>query len=74
MNTGRGISRIIEAAAEKGLPKLGKKMKINAVAPAELEKFAQSAQPAVRTIIQEKLGADGAKLLDAMLANIDKVR
>ena len=36
---GRGVSRVIEAS-EKGLPKLSKKMKVNAVPAAELKKFA----------------------------------
>lgn len=74
VGAGRGISRIIEASSEKGLPKLAKKMKINAVPPAELEKFAASAQPAVRKIIADKLGAEGEDMLNAMLANIDKVK
>lgn len=69
---GRGISRIIEASAEKGLPKLGKKMAINAVPPAELKKFAAVAQPAVRKVIEDQLGADGTAMLNAMLADIDK--
>ncbi|MGH1357877.1 MAG: DctP family TRAP transporter solute-binding subunit [Burkholderiaceae bacterium] len=74
VGAGRGISRIIEASSEKGLPKLAKKMKINAVPPAELDKFAKSAQPAVKKIISEKLGAEGDAMLSAMLANIEKVK
>ena len=69
---GRGISRIIEASTEKGLPKLGKKMTINAMPPAELKKFAAVAQPAVRKVIEEQLGAEGMAMLNAMLADIDK--
>ncbi|UCE30590.1 MAG: DctP family TRAP transporter solute-binding subunit, partial [Burkholderiales bacterium] len=57
VEAGRGISRIIEASTEKGLPKLAKKMKINAVPQAELKKFAASAQPAVRKLLEEQLGA-----------------
>jgi TRAP-type C4-dicarboxylate transport system substrate-binding protein len=72
VGAGRGISRIIEASAEKGLPKLGKKMTINAIPPAELKKFAELAQPAVRKVIEEQLGADGVEMLNAMLAEIDK--
>ena len=72
VGAGRGISRIIEASAEKGLPKLGKKMAINAVPPAELKKFAAVAQPAVRKVIEEQLGAEGTAMLNAMLANIDQ--
>ncbi len=72
VGAGRGISRIIEASTEKGLPKLGKKMTINAIPPAELKKFAAVAQPAVRKVIEEQLGADGVAMLNAMLADIDK--
>ncbi|MEZ5644619.1 MAG: DctP family TRAP transporter solute-binding subunit [Burkholderiaceae bacterium] len=71
-NAGRGISRIVEASAEKGLPKLGKKMTINSLPPEELKKFAAVAQPAVRKVIEEQLGADGTAMLNAMLAEIDK--
>ncbi|WP_418320212.1 DctP family TRAP transporter solute-binding subunit [Piscinibacter sakaiensis] len=72
VGAGRGISRIIEASTEKGLPKLGKKMTINAIPPAELKKFAAVAQPAVRKVIEEQLGAEGVSMLNAMLADIDK--
>jgi len=74
VEAGRGISRIIEASTEKGLPKLAKKMEINAIPPAELKKFAALAQPAVRKVIEEQLGADGIAMLDAMMANIDAVK
>ena len=74
VGAGRGISRIIEASAEKGLPKLGQKMAINAIPPAEIEKFAAMAQPAVRKVIEEKLGNDGKVMLDAMLAEIEKAK
>ncbi|MCB1915676.1 MAG: DctP family TRAP transporter solute-binding subunit [Rhodocyclaceae bacterium] len=74
VDAGRGISRIIEASDEKGLPKLGKKMAVNAIPPAELAKFAKAAQPAVRKVIEEQLGADGVAMLDAMLANIEAVK
>lgn len=72
VGAGRGISRIIEASTEKGLPKLGKKMAINSLPPAELKKFAAASQPAVRKVIEEQLGAEGVAMLNAMLANIDK--
>ena len=72
VEAGRGISRIIEASSEKGLPKLGKKMTVNAVPPAEMKKFAAVAQPAVRKVIEEQLGAEGTAMLNAMLAEIDK--
>jgi len=66
---GRGVSRVIEAS-ERGLPALSKKMEVNAVSPAELEKFAAAAQPAVRKLIDEKLGSEGTAMLDAMLSAI----
>jgi len=66
---GRGVSRVIEAS-EKGLPALSKKMKVNTVSPAELKKFAAVAQPAVRKLIDEKLGSEGTAMLDAMLSGI----
>jgi len=74
VDAGRGISRIIEASAEKGLPKLGQRMAVNAIPPAELAKFAAVSQPAVRQVIEQQLGADGIEMLDAMLANIEKVK
>jgi tripartite ATP-independent transporter DctP family solute receptor len=72
VGAGRGISRIIEASNEKGLPKLGKKMTINAIPPAELKKFAAASQPAVRKVIEEQLGPEGVAMLAAMQADIDK--
>ena len=67
---GRGVSRVIEAS-EKGLPALSEKMEVNVVSPAELEKFAAAAQPAVRKLIDEKLGSEGTEMLDAMLSAIN---
>ena len=66
---GRGVSRVIEAS-ERGLPKLAKKMEVNVVSPAEQKKFADVAQPAVRALIEEKLGAEGVDMLNAMMAAI----
>jgi len=70
---GRGVSRVIEAS-ERGLPKLAKKMQVNVVGPAEQAKFAAAAQPAVRKLIEEKLGAEGKDMLDAMMAAIDAAK
>jgi tripartite ATP-independent transporter DctP family solute receptor len=72
VDAGRGISRIIEASAEKGLPKLGEKMEINSVSAEELQKFAEASQPAVRQLIAEKYGDEGTAMLDAMLQAIDE--
>ncbi len=70
---GRRISRIIEAS-NKGLPKLAEKMKVNAVSAEESAKFAAAAQPAVRKLIEEKYGAEGTQMLDAMLAEIEQAK
>ena len=70
---GRGVSRVIEAS-EKGLPALSEKMEVNAVSPEELEKFAAAAQPAVRKLIDEKLGSEGTEMLDAMLSAIEAAK
>lgn len=67
---GRGVSRVIEAS-ERGLPKLSQKMKVNVVSPAEQAKFAAAAQPAVRKLIEEKLGAEGVDMLNAMMEAIE---
>lgn len=71
MTAGRGISRIIEAS-DRGLPHLAQKMKINSLPPAEIKKFAEASQPAVRKLIAEKFGPEGTEMLDALLANIEK--
>ena len=59
---------------ERRLPKLAQKMQVNAVPPSELKKFAATAQPAVRKLIEEKLGAEGVDMLNAMLAAIDEAQ
>ena len=38
--------------------------------PEEQAKFAAAAQPAVRKLIEEKLGAEGTDMLNAMMAEI----
>ena len=71
--TGRGVSRVIEAS-ENGLPKLAKKMEVNAVSPEELAKFAALSQPAVRKLIEEQYGAEGIDMLNAMLDAIQQAQ
>ena len=71
VDSGRGISRMIEAS-DRGLPHLAKKMKVNAISSAELKKFAEASQPAVKKLISDKFGAEGAEMLEAMLAAIDE--
>lgn len=69
VDSGRGISRMIEAS-DRGLPQLAKKMKVNSVSAAELKKFADASQPAVKQLIADKFGAEGTEMLNAMLAAI----
>lgn len=68
-DAGRSISRIAEAS-DKGLALMAKKMEVNAVSPAEAKKFAAAAQPAVRKLIEDKYGAEGKEMLEAMMASI----
>lgn len=70
-DAGRAMSRVIEAS-DKGLPALAKKMEVNTVAPEELKKFADASQPAVRKLIEEKFGDEGAQMLDALMTSIDE--
>jgi tripartite ATP-independent transporter DctP family solute receptor len=74
VDAGRGISRIIEASAEKGLPKLGEKMEINAVPAEALAEFAAASQPAVRQLIEEQYGEEGKAMLESMLQAIDEAK
>jgi len=69
VDSGRGISRMIEAS-DRGLPQLAKKMTVNSVSAAELKKFADASQPAVKQLIADKFGAEGTDMLNAMLAAI----
>lgn len=68
---GRGMSRVIEAS-QNGLPLLAEKMEVNAVTPDEQAKFAEAAQPAVRALIEERYGAEGKEMLEALLASIEE--
>lgn len=68
-NSGRSMSRIIEAS-DKGLPFLAQKMQVNNVTSEEKEKFAAASQPAVRKLIEEKYGAEGVDMLEAMMTSI----
>lgn len=70
VDAGRGVSRVIEAS-NRGLPKLAESMEVNALDPAELEKFAAAAQPAVRALIEENYGAEGTQMLELLLAEIE---
>lgn len=69
VDSGRGISRMIEAS-DRGLPQLAKKMTVNSVSAAELKRFADASQPAVKQLIADKFGAEGTEMLNAMLAAI----
>jgi len=67
----RGINRIIEAS-DRGLPALAQKMQIYAPTKAELAKFRELAQPAVKAQIAKSYGKDGEAMLADFLAAIDK--
>lgn len=68
VDSGRGISRVLEATA---LPQLAQKMEVNAVPPEELEKFSAAAQPAVEKLIVEQFGDAGTEMLNSLRAAID---
>ena len=71
VDAGRGLSRIIEASAQRGLPFLATKMTVTSISSDERRKFAAVAQPAVKKLIAEKFGAVGVDLMRALLAAID---
>ena len=68
---GRGMSRVIEAS-EKGLPALSAKMQVNSITPEQQQKFADAAQPAVRDLIEQRYGAEGSEMLEALLTSIEE--
>lgn len=70
-DAGRSMSRVIEAS-ESGLPRLAETMEVNVVSPEEQARFAEAAQPAVRALIEERFGAEGTAMLDALLASVDE--
>ena len=49
-------------------------MKINAIPPAELERFAAAAQPTARAVIEEQLGDEGVAMPAAVPAHIQKIK
>jgi TRAP-type transport system periplasmic protein len=67
----RGINRIIEAS-DRGLPALAQKMQIYAPTPAELAKFRDLAQPAVKAQIVKSFGPEGEALMKDFQAAVEK--
>ena len=67
----RGINRIIEAS-ERGLPALAQKMQIYTPTKAEIAKFRELAQPAVKAQIAKSFGKEGEAMLADFQAAIDK--
>lgn len=67
----RGINRIIEAS-DRGLPALAQKMQVYSPTPAELAKFRELTQPAVKAQIVKSFGAEGEALMKDFLAAVDK--
>ena len=68
---GRGINRIIEAS-DRGLPALALKMQVYTPTKAEIAKFRDLAQPAVKAQIAKSYGKEGEVLMADFLAAIDK--
>lgn len=67
----RGINRIIEAS-DRGLPALAQKMQVYTPTAAEIAKFRELAQPAVKAQIVKSYGAEGEALMKEFLAAVDK--
>jgi len=67
VGSGLGISHVIEASSGKDQSSLGKKMTNNSAPPVESKTFAAIAQSAVRKVIEEQPGAEGAAMRNAML-------
>lgn len=67
----RGINRIIEAS-ERGLPALALKMQIYSPTPAEIAKFRDLTQPAVKAQIVKSYGKEGEALLKEFQTALDK--
>ena len=67
----RGINRIIEAS-DRGLPALAAKMQVYTPTAAEIAKFRELAQPAVKAQIAKSYGAEGEALMKEFQAAIDK--
>lgn len=60
----RGMNSLVNADKEKGLPFLGKHMKIYKPTPKELEEFKKATIPPMREYISETLGKEGTDLLN----------
>jgi len=67
----RGINRIIESS-DRGLPALAQKMQVYTPTKAEITKFRDLAQPAVKAQIAKSYGKEGEALLAEFQAAIDK--
>ena len=67
----RGINRIIEAS-DRGLPALAQKMQVYTPTPAEIAKFRELAQPAVKAQVAKSFGPEGEALMKEFLAAVDK--
>ena len=69
---GRGMGRIMEASADRGVPALAKDMEVNALSAEDKMKFRDAALPAVKKLITEKFGAEGEEMMDAFLKAIEE--
>jgi tripartite ATP-independent transporter DctP family solute receptor len=66
---GRGLSRIIEAS-DRGLPALKQRMTVYLPSADEIAAFRQIAQPAFKTYVETKLGAEGVAIMDGLIESI----
>jgi len=67
----RGINRIIEAS-DRGLPALAQKMQVYSPTAAEIAKFRELAQPAVKAQIVKSYGKEGEAMLKDFQVALDK--
>lgn len=69
---GRGISAIVQADENKGIPFLEKNMKIYSPTAEEVEGFAKVTIPAMKSYVKESLGKEGESLLNDYIQAVDQ--
>ncbi len=70
----RGLNRVIEAAAETGLPLLANNMEIYKPTPEELAVFAEVAVPAAKEFVQKELGEEGRYWTEKYLSAVEAAK
>ena len=66
------LQRLRQEADSRGLPALAAKMQVYTPTAAEIAKFRELAQPAVKAQIAKSFGAEGEALMKEFLAAVDK--